>query len=342
MTELIEHPKRATRLRRLSRLLFTVLVVWAIVLVARRLTPPAPLTLARAAVANGALNDAVERFLQHLARNPEDWGVRNELGLVLAQIDKPQALLEFRKVPPASEAYEDARRQIAVICLATERLEEAKEVLLELVDKQPEDWSLQLLLAETLFRQRQARSALPHAKKSAELNPEHPRSHFLVAELLDDLNRTGEMVAPLEKVLELDPEDYPAHLNLAYAFAETGQFDKSKLAAEWCLAKVPADINARRYLALAARAAGHHDEAQQEIERALALAPNDFACRLLEAELLLFQRQAEQALERLKPLYAEYKDDRRLVALLARAAAGAGRKDEEEDFNQQLQKLKAR
>jgi predicted Zn-dependent protease len=147
------------------------------------------------------------------------------------------------------------------------------------------------------------------------------------------------MCAPLERAIELQMDNYAAHLNLAYAYTAAGQPDKARREAQWCLARNPNDVAARRFLAQAARDEGQFDEAQREVQLALALAPEDLDIRMLEAEILLYQKQPERALQRLKPLYQAFSQDRRLVALLARAAAAAGLADEAASYRQQVQKL---
>ena len=339
MTETSKKTPRPSRLKRLLQLVFAAAWVWAIVAAVRALTPSAPLTLAREAVAEGQFVTAVELYQRHLTHRPEDWDVRTELGLVLAEFDRPRALTEFRKVPPDAESYLAARRQIVWICLASERFKEAEVVLLELTEKTPDDFLPHLQLADMYFREHRAAMALPHVTKSIELNPEHAPAHFLHAELLDDLGRSSEMIAPLQRVIELDLDHYAAHADLAYAFAEAGQSANSRREAEWCLARNSNDIIARRFLAQALRDEGNLAEAMREIETALATAPADLECRLLEAELLLFNERNDEVLERLRPLYQHNASDRRLVALLARAAAATGLTDEAATYRQQIQKL---
>lgn len=305
----------------------------------RFLLPSSTLSQARAAVAGGKFEEAARLYEQHLSARPADWEVRTELGLVLAEFDRPRALGEFRQVPPEADAYLEARRQMVWICLASERLNEAEAVLLELNEKVTDDFLPPFQLAQLYFRQRRAAAALPYAKRSTELNPEHAPGHFLVAELLDDLGRTSEMIVPLERVIELELDHYAAHLDLAYAYAESGEPAKSRREAAWCLERHPQDVNARRFLAQAARDEGKIEEAMREIDAALRIVPADVECRLLEAELLLFQEQPEKALKRLQPLYEHHASDRRLVALLARAAASSGNAAEAARYRQQVQRL---
>jgi tetratricopeptide (TPR) repeat protein len=339
MSESDTEPQKPTRLGRLCRILAVVAILWAIVTAVRAFLPPSPLELARKETETGHFEQAIGHYLEHLDRKPDDWSARLELGLVLNEVDQPQALAEFRKVPPESEGRVEALRQIASICLGTERFREAEEALLELEQLLPEDGDTQLALAELYSRQGKSKEALPYARKSAELKPDHPRAHFLLSEVVDDLNRPAEMIEPLHRVLEIDPENYAANLNLSYAYAEAGQVGRSRRHAEWCLTKKPTDVNARRLLASALRAEGKPHEALREIEEALKTAPEDLESRLLEAELLMFQKKAEEAFTRLAPFGDKHQGDRRVAALLARSAAAAGKDEEAQKYRDRVQKL---
>ncbi len=339
MTDPATPAPTTTRLKRLCQFLVVLALLWGAVTIYRWLVPPDPLAQARAAVDAAQLDVAVEHYLRHLTTQPNDGNARLELGVLLSAFDRQQALAEFRKIPDDSEAYMEACRQVATICLASERFREAEVALQVLAQRLPDDATVQLLLAELYFRQHRAKVALPHAQRSVELDPTQPRAQFLLAELHDDLGHPAEMIPPLRQILTQTPEDYATHLNLCYAYTEAGQAAEARREAEWCLARNPNDVFARRYRALALRDLGDHQEAMEEIQRALTLAPDDLACRLLEAELLLFDNQSEQAWERLAPLYEQAADNRRLVALLARAAATAGRDEDARKYREQLQKL---
>ncbi len=333
---------QTNRIERLCQALAVVAALWAVVSVVVWCRRPAPLDIAERAIAQGHLPLAVECYLVHLVRHPQDWRARLELAAVLDGIDPPQALVELRKIPADADQFPEALRFIARICLARGRDREAKETLLALEAVAPDDSWVQVSLAETFYRQRELTFALHHAQRGAELDPSRAGVHFLVAELLDDLERHAEMIPPLRAVLELQPENYAAHLNLCYAYAKTGQPKMTRKEALWCLARNPKDFNARRLLATAARDEGRPDEAKTEIRKALELAPEDLNCRLLEAELLLFDRLADEAFQRLQPLIERYPNELRLVALLAQAAAAAGRPEDAERYRQQVQRMRQR
>ncbi|MBL7044953.1 MAG: tetratricopeptide repeat protein [Pirellulaceae bacterium] len=330
---------KTNRAERLCQVLAALAAIWAIVAVFRLWRGPAPLDVAEQAIAEGQWETAVECYLIHLVDHPDDWGARLELSVPLTEIDPKQALVELRKIPPDTDEYLQANRQIAGICIACERFKEAKEALLALEAATPDDWWVHVSLAEAFLREGKLILALHHAQRGAQLNPAHTRTHFLVAEVLDDLNRHVEMIPPLQEVIALEPEHYGAHLNLCYAYAKAGQAGNTRREAEWCLARNPAEVDALRLLATAARDEGKRDEAMEKIQKALKLSPDDLNSRLLEAELLLFDRKADEAFGRLQPLYDRHKNDRRLAALLARSATAAGQLEEAKKYREQVQKL---
>lgn len=334
-------PRRSKigRAERLCQLLAAVAVIWAVVEVVRWCCDPPALDVARQAVGEGHWDTAVKCYLVHLADNPRDWSARLELSVPLSQIDPTQVPAELRKVPPDADEYVEANRVIASTCLACQRFKHAKEPLLVLEAATPDDWWVHLSLAEVFARTDELSLALHHARRSAELNSEHTRTYVLMAELFDQLSRSAEIVGPLLKVIDLESENYAAHLNLCHAYVEAGQAGNARREAEWCLTRNPSDVNARRLLATAARDEGKRVEAMEEIQKALKLSPDDLNSRLLEAELLLFDRKADEAFGRLKPLYEQHKDNRRLAALLARSATTIGQLEEAGEYRKQVQKL---
>jgi tetratricopeptide (TPR) repeat protein len=331
---------KPSRLECWCRILAVLAATWAIAVAVSMYRRPPALAVARQAVAEGHWNTALDCYLLHLVDHPADWKVRLELGVFLTGIAHEQARIELEKIPPEADEFVAANREIAKICLLGKRFSAAKKALLTLESATPDDWWVHLSLAEVLARQDEFALGLRHARRSAELNATHVRTYLLMAELFDKLNRQIEMIPPLLTAIDLQPEYYPAHLNLCYAYSTAAQASNARREADWCLARNPADLDARRLLAAAARDEGNRDEAMEHIRKALELAPDDLDCRLLEAELLLFERQAEKALGRLQPLYKQHRNDRRLVALLAQAATAAGQLEQAEEYRQQGQHLR--
>jgi tetratricopeptide (TPR) repeat protein len=180
---------------------------------------------------------------------------------------------------------------------------------------------------------------LTWAEQAADLAPDRAPTWLLIAELYDRLNRPGVMLEPLRKAVRLDPDLYPAHANLAYALQFAGQPEEALREAKWCLDRKPDDVAVRRWLAKSLRDQGEHEAALQEIRKALALAPDDVDSRIVEADLLMFGRDADGAYSALKRFYPAEAHRRDFLGSLSRAAALSGRKDESRRYQQELTRL---
>lgn len=315
----------------LGALAVVVIVVVGIAAGWQRLSPwhrPTPLERAEQAMARGDVLAAQTALLEYLSRFPDAADVRYRLAVLLKKTDAETALIHFRQIPPDSDHYLAAARHIAQICILAGRNDEAEHALKVLEQADPDDHAVQLSLAELYFHWGKQEQARVHALRAIELNPNRVQTYLLLAEILDELRRPSEMIAPLKQAIELDPDQYQAHLNLAYAYQASGLLTEAQREAHWCLERKPDEFFARRTLALAARDEGRLDAAQREVAEALKLKPDDIECRILEADLLMYRHQPEEAYQRLKPLYAKHQDSYRYLGSLARAAAASGRMDE--------------
>ena len=316
----------------------TVLIAVAVVVWWLRL--PTARELAERAMDRGDLRTAERALLQHLTATPSDHSARLRLADLVHESDPLRALAHLRQIPEGSDQYLDAVRRIAGIYILANLHSEAEWLLKTVVAANEDDFGIQLSLAELYHGNRDRKAlAVPHARKAIELQPQRARSYLLLAEILDDLNQIDDMVEPLQQAIKLDPDLYEAHINLAYAALFVGNVELAESEAKWCLQRDADDVAARRFLASVAQERGQIDLAFREIRSALKLAPQDRNCRMLEAELLLFQRQAARAYERLKPLVKEHSDYRPFLALLVRAAAMTGHRDEARGYERQLRRL---
>jgi Tfp pilus assembly protein PilF len=208
-----------------------------------------------------------------------------------------------------------------------------------LVQRQSAAVASELSRGEVLFQQRRPAEALPHILRAAELEPDRAATHMLLAEIYDDLRRTHEMIGPLRKALAIDPGLTAARLNLSYALIWSGDTLQGRREAEECLRQDPDSVPARRLVAQCDRDEGHPEAALENIRQGLAIAPDDLESRLLEAELLLFLRRADEACSRLESLPADDKTGLRALTLLARAAAVAGRAEAAANYRRQIDRL---
>ena len=302
---------------------------------------PTLLETAEKSMSVGDNEAAIHAFRLHLVHFPDASDVRLKLAGLMAAVDPVEAVEHLQLIAPGDASYEDALRQTALICLQTDRTEEAEEALLRLEASRPDDYPVQLSLAELYFHQKDFKSALPRAVHASTLQPSRAETWLLVAEIRDELRQKPEMIVPLQKAIELNPELYEAHLNLAYAYHAAGQLTEAANEARWCLTRNSKEAFAYRILASVARGEGRLDDAWAEIRKAMKLAPRDVDCRILEADLLLYDRKPDEAYRRLKEIYDEQRETYRYLGSLARAAAASGHIDEARQLHQSLEDLRS-
>jgi len=274
-----------------------------------------------------------------LAQNPADSFARLNLGKSLMKSDTQAALVEFHKVSEKAPEYFDALSYIVVINLKLGNTKQAVQAMTRLEQIRPNDANLQAQLTKFFYDQHDYETALLHAVRRAQLQPENIDAHMRVAEINADLNRHVDMIPPLNRVIELDPQNYRAHINLAHACYKTGLIESAEIEARWCLERNPDETFCYRILAGVARDAGQMNVARQYLKQALQREPMNLDLRILEADLLLYHKQPEQAYLRLKPLYAEHQNKGKFIGAFARAAAAAGHRKKAKQLYEVLKRI---
>lgn len=292
-------------------------------------------------LARGNEKQAAIEYRRYLEFHPADDAAHFELAAVLKRRDPDGALAELRKISPRDPHYSDAVRQAAAIALDLGRDYDALEPLLHLAKLHPDDGGVQFAIAELRFRARDFEAAFSHAKRARECNPQLAEAWLLEAESLDELKRSTEMVEPLETALKLDGEIPQAHLNLAFAYQLVGREDEALKHVQWFLKRFPQSAAAYRTLALVQRARGEPEEALAAVQQSLSLRPNQLDSTLLEVELLLYLRRTEEAYRRIQQAYDSHGAERRVLTLLVRAAALAGRREDSQAWQRRLDQLLA-
>lgn len=312
-------------------------IVWSIV----PWNAPSALEIAEKSLTTGDNEAAIRALRLHLARFPEASAARMKLAKLLAAVDPAESVEHLRLIPQSDSNYQESLRQIAFICLQTDRSAEAEDALLQLETHSSDDFAVQLSLAELYFHAENFKDALPHAVHAAALQPGRSETWLLIAEIRDGLRQKPEMIAPLQKAIELSPDSYKAHLNLSYAFHAAGELSGAANEARWCLQRNPDEVFALQILASVARDEGRFEDAAADVKKALSLAPRDVDCRILEADLLLYHRKPQEAYSRLKELHEEHKETYRYLGSLARAAAASGNINEARQIHQTLDGLRS-
>ncbi len=135
---------------------------------------------------------------------------------------------------------------------------------------------------EKMGRQEAAREAFAKSlsagvsewRKTVEIYPEEPTTHFNLALALDNQGQLPEAIEQYQKTVALDPENAPASMNLAIALAKTGKLDEAIGQFEKCLALTPDSAKAHGNLAAALLQKRRFEEAIEHSTRAVEIDPD--------------------------------------------------------------------
>lgn len=300
---------------------------------------PDYLAEASSALERGDRAAATTALRAHLRTAPESSDVRLRLASLLRESKPDEALEILARIPQSDPQRIAAMQQVAIIQIVAGRTAAAEQALREVVAAQPENLGAQLSLAELYFRDRIPESALPHALAAARLAPNRAQTFLLIAEIHDELHDYAAMIEPLQAAIAIDPGSYDARLNLAYASNRIGDLETAEVQAKWCLNANPREVSALRILATIARDQGRFADARSFIAKAQQIQPEDVDCRILEADMLLYERQPQAAYERLKEIFNAHRSTVRYLGALARAAALAGDREESRKHYRTVERL---
>ena len=332
-------PKQTHGLRLLAIVIVVASVVASLFYARQAYIVPDFLQLASSALKRGDEAAAVSALRSQLQLDPDSTTAKLRLAKLLQDSSPDEALEYLQKIPASDPQRANAVQQIAVLCILHNKTSEAEAALLELTEKSPDSLGPQLSLAELYFQNQKPESALPLAVKAANLAPDRAQTFLLLAEIHDDMLHPEKMIEPLQQAILLEPDFYEAHLNLAYAYNKTGQPALAEEQARWCLGRNAREVAALRILAAAARDLGDFEAAKQHLKTASQIEPSNLDCRILEADLLLYERKPQEAYERLRELYDSHQQTVRYLGALARAAASAGKREEARELHQRVAEL---
>ena len=291
---------------------------------------------ASAALERGDLEAAISALRSQIKQEPESAAAKLRLATLLQDSNPGEAIEYLQQIPSSDPQRENAVQKIAILSILSHRTSDAEQALLELAANQPQSLGPQLSLAELYFQNQKPEAALPYAEEAARIAPERAQTFLLISEIHDEMQHPEKMIEPLQAAVQLEPDFYAARLNLAYAFNKTGQSSRAEEQARWCLKVNSQEVAALRILASTARDQGHMEDAEKYLRAALKIEPQNLDCRILEADMLLYQRKPQMAYERLRELYDVQHNTVRYLGALARAAASAGKREEARRLHQMV------
>jgi tetratricopeptide (TPR) repeat protein len=217
-------------------------------------------------------SDAIAAYRKSVAADPTVFESNLNLGLMLAEINDPEAARYLRaatQLKPASKPEEGLFRAWLVLG----RVLEANE----------------------------PKQAVAAFHKASEVKPNQAAPHLFAAEVAEKSKDLATAEQEYKAAAELEPKSYQAPAGLANIYMLTKRLPEAETALRSYLALIPLDAKAHLQLGRVLAAQKKSEDAQSEFENALRLSPGDTAAQRELALLYVDNKQYAKA----EPLFRE-------------------------------------
>jgi tetratricopeptide (TPR) repeat protein len=211
-----------------------------------------------------------------LARNPNAWAARNNLGIVFLHSNRvPEALEQFTASIRINPQDPDAHNNLGIALLRLHRFAEARTYFEEALRLDPESADAHNNLGTTLDALGQNDQATGEFINALRLNPLHDAAQNNFGNSLLHAGRTLEARQHYELALRINPHNPDAHYNVGRMLLHDGHFPEALAQFEETLRLDPAYEMALSNSGIALAGLGRNLDAVTLFEAALRLDPDD-------------------------------------------------------------------
>ena len=249
----------------------------------------------------GRVDEAIVRYREYTASDPNDPEGHNNLGVALmqkGQFDDARASFE-RSVQLKADSPK-AQNNLGVALMRSGHVQEAIAPLQRAVQLQPTILGGYDNLGQALLQAGRVDEAIPALEHAAELQPNSPEVHTNFGIALSEAGRLDQAVSSLRRAAELQPTNPAAYDNLGVALTREGRFDEAETALKRSVELQPNNPEAQHNLGLALGRGGHTPEAIQAFQRAIQLKPDYAEARYDLAQALSATGQMKAAAAELR------------------------------------------
>jgi tetratricopeptide (TPR) repeat protein len=164
--------------------------------------------------------------------------------------------------------------QLAVEYYQEGKLKEAENVLVGIVNLDPDNASALHFLGVIHYHLKNYKSAEKYIEKSLYLNPNEAFAYFNLANIFREEQRLDEAIDNYKKALQIDPDLSDAYYNLGIIFEKKRQIDEAITCYEKTIQIAPYDADAYNNLGLVLQKKGRIDDAIAYFEKALKIKPD--------------------------------------------------------------------
>ncbi|HEX7706414.1 MAG TPA: tetratricopeptide repeat protein [Thermoanaerobaculia bacterium] len=273
-------------------ILFAALVIPAAAGAQEYPTAPYEFLMAKLAAAEGRYDEALTRLDRVISANPESPELRFERAMLLIEAGRmDRAESELRLVLKLSPEFVDASRVLGRIMLDRAG-NDAKLVSDALVHLEaafrgnPDDLSTGIAVSQIMMSLDRLEEAERILAMMVERAPDQRSLNFTYAQVLTKLGRGSETKQYLERTLAVDPTFGPAVMQLLDLYQAENEWDKAAQVLQPLVAGEPMNLELQRQQAYFYLRAGESRTASERFRALIAADPRDVRSRFYLAEAL--------------------------------------------------------
>ena len=223
----------------------------------------------------GQFDEAIENYRKAIQINPNSAVPLYSLGLALAaksQFD--EAIENYRKAIQIDPDYRDALNSLGVALADKGRFDEAIENYRKAIQIDPNYSEALNNLGEALLHQGQFDEAIKNFRKTIQIKPNNSEAQYNLGNALAAKGWFDEAIESFRKAIQINPKFSEALNNLGGALLHQGQFDEAIESFRKAIQIKPNFSEALDNLGVALAAQGRFDEAIENYRQAIQIKPN--------------------------------------------------------------------
>lgn len=295
---------------------------------------PYEFILAKLAAENGRFDEALSRMDKVVARHPDDAVLQFERAMILIDASRTDAAeTALRNVTRSHPDFYDAQRVLGRLLLDRAgsdraRVDEALSHLQAAFKLNPDDIGTGMAVAQILLSTQRNADAEKVLAQLLERAPDQRTLNYTYAQVLTKLGRGDESRRYLERAVEIDPTFGPAILQLIDIYQKQNQWGKAAEVMEPLIKDDPMNLDLQRQQAFFYLRAGEAEKARQAFQSLIKADPNDTRSQFYLAEALNDLEQYGEADKIYQALLAKTPADPDLLASYGLSQIGQRRLDD--------------
>lgn len=210
-------------------------------------------------------------FTPTVAKNPNDWIARVNLGAVLYQKNKIQeAITHLEKALELNPAQSTAHLNLGSALFLSGRINEARTQYLEALRLEPNNAEIYNNLGLLEKKDENFKEAVGYYEKALQINPDYGEVHRNLALALLSIDKYDEAITHCNEALHLDPNDATTYLYWGIILMKEKKYGEAISKYRQALGIDPKELTAANALAWALAASG--DEKFRNVDEAVQLA----------------------------------------------------------------------